>query len=234
VSRKTSCVSPSVFTPITLLRVVWGLFETIETFLPIILFIRVDLPTLGTPIIAIKADFVEALLESVAINLILILVIGLKLLFIEIHTAIQIYFALFLYPPKMMNNNETAIDAASKTAFNGWSAKLFIKSHNSGLKNKNPPTATENAAQIRTAAAAASLAALASGLNSGDDTSTAFSTAVFTASADKTIAIVIKRAAHSPRVKWIDDPSHKTYAEATIWILKFLSLRMQNQIPRPA
>jgi hypothetical protein len=45
-----TCVSPVVKIPRTALRVVLGVFEVIDTFSPMMAFTKVDLPTLGRPI----------------------------------------------------------------------------------------------------------------------------------------------------------------------------------------
>ena len=58
VSRKTNCSSPSVSIPVILFLVVCGFEETIAIFSPRIAFMRVDLPTLGLPLIAINAVLV--------------------------------------------------------------------------------------------------------------------------------------------------------------------------------
>ncbi len=57
VSIKTSCVSPSVSTPVMRVRVVCGFEETIATFLGSIAFKSDDFPTLGLPTMAINAVF---------------------------------------------------------------------------------------------------------------------------------------------------------------------------------
>jgi hypothetical protein len=54
---KISCVSPSVRIPNALSRVVCTLWVTIATLYPIMVLIRVDLPTLGGPINAMFAVF---------------------------------------------------------------------------------------------------------------------------------------------------------------------------------
>ena len=64
VSRKTYCVSSFVSIPVIFVRVVCGLFDTIETFSPRMLFISVDLPTLGRPIRAANNVFVIFILSS--------------------------------------------------------------------------------------------------------------------------------------------------------------------------
>ena len=53
----TSCVSPSVHTPMMRVRVVCGLLETIASFVPIRRFKIEDFPTFGRPTMAINADF---------------------------------------------------------------------------------------------------------------------------------------------------------------------------------
>ena len=57
VSMNTSCVSPSVHTPIMRVRVVCGLLETMASFVPSRRFKMEDLPTFGLPTMAINADF---------------------------------------------------------------------------------------------------------------------------------------------------------------------------------
>ena len=49
VSTNTTWASGRVSTPRSGVRVVWGLFEVIDTFCPMIRLIRVDLPELGRP-----------------------------------------------------------------------------------------------------------------------------------------------------------------------------------------
>ncbi len=49
VSMKTIWLSPSVAMPSTRVRVVWTRGETIDTFCPMMLFSRVDLPAFGAP-----------------------------------------------------------------------------------------------------------------------------------------------------------------------------------------
>ena len=56
VSRKTTCQSSPVSTPMIRFLVVCGLLLTMATFSPIIAFISVDLPTFGRPVIAAKPE----------------------------------------------------------------------------------------------------------------------------------------------------------------------------------
>src|SRR5512135_3542142 len=56
VSTKTSCAASVVRIPSWRLRVVCGLGETAAIFWPNNAFTSVDLPTLGRPMIAMKAD----------------------------------------------------------------------------------------------------------------------------------------------------------------------------------
>jgi hypothetical protein len=52
VSRNAICPRSSLRMPTMRLRVVWGLSETIETFVPRMRLSRVDLPALGRPTMA--------------------------------------------------------------------------------------------------------------------------------------------------------------------------------------
>ena len=56
VSKKTICRPGRVSTPITRFRVVWARWDTMDTFCPIIWFIRVLFPTLGEPMMDMNPD----------------------------------------------------------------------------------------------------------------------------------------------------------------------------------
>ena len=56
VSTRTICHWSPFITPIRRERVVWGLLLTMEIFSPTRRLIRVDLPTLGEPTMAVKPE----------------------------------------------------------------------------------------------------------------------------------------------------------------------------------